>query len=82
MEGDIPHDREWLNYKEAQVVSGYGRTTLWKLVSAEKIPAAKEGRTVRISREGLAEYMWSQVSRPAGGTTLEREKGGSHVTKA
>lgn len=60
---NIPEHREWLSYKEAQLVSGYGRTTLWKLVEAGSIPAVREGRSVRISRRGLDEYMWSRVPR-------------------
>ena len=32
--------REWLTYAEAQTVSGLGRTTLWKLLSAGEIKAA------------------------------------------
>ena len=33
--------REWLTYAEAQTVSGLGRTTLWRLVSAGNIRAAR-----------------------------------------
>ncbi len=61
MSTQIPRDREWLNYKEAQTISGYGRTTLWRLVNSGKIPASKHGRALRISRKGLTAYMWSRV---------------------
>jgi len=50
-------EREWLTYAEAGTVSGLGRTTLWKLVSAGDIRAARVGRAVRISRRSLGEYM-------------------------
>jgi excisionase family DNA binding protein len=49
--------REWLTYAEAQTVSGLGRTTLWRLVSAGDVRAARVGRAVRISRQSLGEYM-------------------------
>jgi predicted DNA-binding transcriptional regulator AlpA len=34
-------EREWINYRQAQQVSGLGRTTIWKLVSAGEIEAAR-----------------------------------------
>ena len=49
--------RNWLTYSEAQTVSGLGRTTLWKLVSAGEIKAAHVGRAVRIDRHSLEEFM-------------------------
>jgi excisionase family DNA binding protein len=53
-------EREWLSYKEAQEFAGLGRTTLWSLVSQGLVPAAKIGRSVRISKQGLEEYMRGQ----------------------
>ncbi len=53
--------REWLTYPEAQMVSGLGHTTLWKLVRSGEIQAAKVGKAVRISRRSLNEYMEGQV---------------------
>jgi excisionase family DNA binding protein len=49
--------REWLTYAEAQTVSGLERTTLWRLVKAGDVRAARVGRAVRISRQSLAEFM-------------------------
>lgn len=46
-----------LDYRAAAVHSGLGRTTLTGLVTSGAIPAAKIGRAVRISRQGLDEYM-------------------------
>jgi len=53
-------ERQWLSYKEAQEFAGLGRTTLWSLVSQGLIPAAKIGRSVKISKERLEEYLHSQ----------------------
>jgi excisionase family DNA binding protein len=54
--------RNWLTYKEAQTVSGLGRTTLSALVSAGEIKAARIGRAVRINRRSLAEFMESHAT--------------------
>jgi excisionase family DNA binding protein len=53
-------ERQWLTYREAQELAGFGRTKLWQLIVAGDLPAAKVGRSVRISREGLQEYMRSK----------------------
>ena len=49
--------REWVTYKEAEELSGLSRTTLWKLLSAGEIMAARVGRAVRINRRSLDEYL-------------------------
>jgi excisionase family DNA binding protein len=48
---------EWVTYKQAEELSGLSRTTLWKLVSASEIEAARVGRAVRISRKSLDQFM-------------------------
>lgn len=48
---------EWLTYKQAQVLTSLGRTTLWRAVSSGEIEAARAGRAVRISRSSLTAYM-------------------------
>jgi excisionase family DNA binding protein len=48
---------EWLTYKQAQVLTSLGRTTLWRLVSSGEIEAARAGRAVRINRTSLTAYM-------------------------
>jgi excisionase family DNA binding protein len=53
-------ERQYLSYREAQIFSGLGRTTLWSLISQDRISAAKVGRSVKISKRGLEEYMQSQ----------------------
>ncbi len=49
--------REWVTYKQAEELSGLSRTTLWKLLSAGEIKAARVGRAVRINRQSLDEYL-------------------------
>jgi excisionase family DNA binding protein len=50
-------EREWLTYAEAGEMVGLSRVTLWKLVSAGEVEAARVGRAVRINRESLDAYM-------------------------
>ena len=47
-------EREWLTYAEAGEVVGLSRVTLWKLVSAGEVEAAKVGRAVRLRWESLS----------------------------
>ena len=47
----------WLNYKQSEAYSGLSRTTLWQLISARKIRAARIGRAVRIERDSLQAFM-------------------------
>lgn len=49
--------REWVTYRQAEELSGLSRTTLWRLVRAGEVEAAKVGRAVRINRESLDAYM-------------------------
>jgi excisionase family DNA binding protein len=49
--------REWVTYKEAEELSGLSRTTLWKILSAGEIKAARVGRAVRINRRSLDGYL-------------------------
>jgi excisionase family DNA binding protein len=54
---EVPESRQWLTYCEAQTVSGLGRTTLWTLISAGEVEAARVGRAVRINRKSLENYL-------------------------
>ncbi len=47
----------WLNYKQAEAYSNLSRTTLWQLINARKIKAARVGRAVRIERASLQRFM-------------------------
>jgi excisionase family DNA binding protein len=49
--------REWITYKQAAQLTGLSRTTLWKLVSAGEIKAARVGRAVRINRRSVDDYL-------------------------
>jgi excisionase family DNA binding protein len=62
--------REWLTYKQAEELSGLSRTTLWKLVSAGDVEAARVGRAVRLSRESLTAYLKRSTTGP---TTVGHE---------
>jgi excisionase family DNA binding protein len=60
----VPDDSEktaitpaWLNYKQAEAYSSLSRTTLWQLINARKIKAARIGRAVRIERDSLQAFM-------------------------
>jgi excisionase family DNA binding protein len=50
---------EWISYEEAQRLTSLGKTTLWRICSAEDsgIEVARVGRAVRISRTSLLAYM-------------------------
>ena len=47
----------WLNYKQAEAYSNLSRTTLWQLINARKIRAARVGRAVLIERASLQRFM-------------------------
>jgi excisionase family DNA binding protein len=56
----VPHrgvEPEWLTYIEAGELVQLSRGTLYKLVSAGEVEAARIGRAVRINRESLTSYM-------------------------
>jgi excisionase family DNA binding protein len=50
---------EWITYEDAQRLTSLGRTTLWRICSAEDsgIEVARVGRAVRINRSSLTAYM-------------------------
>jgi len=49
--------REWMTYKQAEELTGLSRTTLWQLISAGNVEAARVGRAVRLNRDSLTAYM-------------------------
>ena len=51
----------WLRFPAAERYSGLGRTTLTKLIGIREIKAVKVGKSVRISRTSLDEYLERQV---------------------
>ena len=56
----------WLNYKQAEAYSNLSRTTLWQLVKARKIKAARIGRAVRIERDSLQAFMEQSTGESGG----------------
>jgi len=53
-------ERLWLSYQETTEIYGLSRGTVWKLISAGEIRAAKVGRVVRISRSSIEQYLDQQ----------------------
>ena len=53
-------ERQWVSYQEASEICGLSRTTLWKLISAGEVRAAKVGKAVKIDRRSLEEYFERQ----------------------
>ena len=51
---------QWLRFPDAERYSGLGRTTLTKLIDAGEIKAAKVGKSVRINRTSIDEFMEQQ----------------------
>jgi len=56
--------REWVTYKQAEELSGLSRTTLWKLINAGEVEAARVGRAVRINRKSLNACMKRSTEHP------------------
>jgi excisionase family DNA binding protein len=47
----------WLSYRQAEAYASLSRTTIWQLINARKIKAARIGRAVRIERDALHAFM-------------------------
>ena len=56
-DGKIAITPRWLNYRQAEAYANLSRTTLWQLINARKIKAARIGRAVRIERDSLQAFM-------------------------
>jgi excisionase family DNA binding protein len=63
--------RERVSYKQAVELSSLSGTTLWQLIKARKIKAARIGRAVRIERDSLHAFM-EQSADESGGWCDER----------
>ncbi len=53
---------EYVNYPDAERMTGLSRITLWKHVKSGEIKAAHVGRAVRINVESLRAFMESRVA--------------------
>jgi excisionase family DNA binding protein len=52
---------QWLRFAVAESYSGLGRTTLRRLINTGDIRAARIGKSIRINRVSLDEYMERHV---------------------
>lgn len=52
---------QWLRVSDACRYSGLGRSTLTKLIGTGEIKAAKVGKSVRINRVSIDQYMEQHV---------------------
>jgi excisionase family DNA binding protein len=53
---------EYMNYPDAERMTGLSRVTLWKHVKTGEIKASHVGRAVRINVESLRAFMESRVA--------------------
>jgi excisionase family DNA binding protein len=60
-------DREWLTLREMQEMLSIGRTKAWQLVASGEVPAVKIGRSVRVSRKELEQWLEEQRCLDAAG---------------
>jgi excisionase family DNA binding protein len=54
---NLPTEREWLTYRQAGELVGLSRTSLWQIINAGEVQAARVGRAVRINRQSLLDFM-------------------------
>jgi excisionase family DNA binding protein len=52
---------QWLRFPAAERYAGPGRTTLTRLIGVGQIKAARVGKSVRVTRTSIDEYMDQQV---------------------
>jgi excisionase family DNA binding protein len=62
----VPITPAWLDYKQAEAYANLSRTTLWQLINARKIRAARIGRAVRIERDSLQTFMEQSADKSGG----------------
>jgi excisionase family DNA binding protein len=65
-DGKITVTPAWLDYKQAEAYSSLSRTTLWQLINARKIKAARIGRAMRIERDSLQAFMEQSADESGG----------------
>ena len=54
------NEREWISYRECTKLTGLSRGTIWKLIGARRVRAAKVGKSVLINRRSLEQYLQEQ----------------------
>ena len=68
---------EWVSYKDAQLLIGLSRVTLWKMTKAGLIPASRQGRAVRLHRQSIDSLMWRGTQNAMAATELGEDKASS-----
>jgi len=58
---DLPAERLLLRVEEVAKLLAVGRTTVYTLVSAQKLPVVRIGRSLRIPRDGLLRWILEQI---------------------
>jgi len=53
---------EYVNYPDAERITGLSRVTIWNHVKTGEIEASRVGRAVRINVESLRAFMRSRVA--------------------
>ena len=53
----IPEDRLWLSYPEVETITGFSRTTIWRLIKSGEIQSARYGRSVKVNRRSLEAWL-------------------------
>jgi excisionase family DNA binding protein len=53
---------EYVNYPDAERMTGLSRVTLWKHVKAGEIEASHVGRAVRINADSLRAFMKARIA--------------------
>jgi excisionase family DNA binding protein len=62
---NLPTEREWLTYRQAGELVGLSRTSLWQIINAGEVRAARVGRAVRINRQSLLDFMRRSSNLPS-----------------
>lgn len=53
-------EREWISYRECTELTGLSRGSIWKIIGAGQVRAAKVGKSVLINRRSLEQYLQDQ----------------------
>ena len=53
-------EREWISYRGCTELTGLSRGTIWKLIGAGHVRAAKVGKKVLINRRSLEQFLQEQ----------------------
>ena len=62
---DSGEERLLLRVEEAATLLGVSRTTMYAMVSAQKLPIVRIGRSVRIPREALLQWIQEHIDHVA-----------------